>query len=240
MSRFQTAGISLILIRILRYFTDTQTGIHTATTDIFRQINVIFLIFKGVQSWPNVVFWRFNRSCSCLKGSPNSNETKAVCACVTTLLLFYCYMSRFQTAGISLILIQILRYFTDTQTGIQTATTDIFRQINVMFLIFKGVQSWPNMVLWRFNQSCSCLKGSPNSNETKAVRACVTTWLLFYCYMSQFQTAGISLLLIRILRYFTDTQTGIQTATTDILRQINPIFLFLKGVQSWPHMVFWR
>ena len=173
MSRFQTAGISLILIRILRYFTDTQTGIQTATRDIFRQINPIFLFFKGVQSWPHVVFWRFNRICS-LKGSPNSNETKAVRACVTTWLLFYCYMSRFQTAGISSILIRILRYFTDTQTSIQTATTDIFRQINPIFLFFQGVQSWPHVVFWRFNRSCSCLSGSPNSNEVLCVH---TPWV---------------------------------------------------------------
>ena len=61
-----------------------------------------------------------------------------------------------------------------------------------------------------------------------------------HCCMSRFQTAGISLILIRILRYFTDSQTGIQTATTDSFRQINPIFLFFKTVSSCPHVVFWR
>ena len=58
--------------------------------------------------------------------------------------------------------------------------------------------------------------------------------------MSQVQTDGISLILIQILRYFTDTQTGIQTATTSSFRQTYPIFLFLKRVQSCPHVVFWR
>ena len=35
---FQTAGILLFLIKILRYFTDTQTGIPTATISILRQL----------------------------------------------------------------------------------------------------------------------------------------------------------------------------------------------------------
>ena len=55
--------------------------------------------------------------------------------------------------------------------------------------------------------------------------------------MSQVQTADISSILIQMLRYFTDTQTPIQTATTSSFRHTNPIFLFLKRVQSWPHVV---
>ena len=34
---------------MLRYFTDTQTGIQTATTKNFRQINLIFPIFCGIE-----------------------------------------------------------------------------------------------------------------------------------------------------------------------------------------------
>ena len=40
-----------------------------------------------------------------------------------------------------------------------------------------------------------------------------------------------------MLRYFTDTQTGIQTATTDSFRQINPIFLFLRGCKLVPRVI---
>ena len=126
-------------------------------------------------------------------------------------------MSQVQTAGISSILMQMLRYFTDTQTGIQTATTDIFRQINPIFLFFKRVQSWSHVSFW---------------DQRKF------GWN--HCYMSQVQTAGISSILIQMLRYFTDTQTAIQTATTSIFRQINAIFPFFKTSQSCPHVVFWR
>ena len=56
--------------------------------------------------------------------------------------------------------------------------------------------------------------------------------------MSQVQTAGISLILIQMLRYFTDTQTIIQTATTDSFRQINSIFLFLRGSKVGPTWCF--
>ena len=169
MLQFQTAGISLILIRILRYFTHTQTDIQTATTDSVRHIYPIFLFLRGSKVGPT---WCFEDLTEVVVvPSPNSNEAKAVRACVTTWLLFYCCMSRFQTAGISLILIRMLRYFTDRQTAIQTATTHNFRQINPIFLFFKTVQSWPHVVFWRFNRSCSCLSGSPNSNETKPVHA---------------------------------------------------------------------
>ena len=57
-----------ILMQMLRYFTDTQTGIQTATTDIFRQINPIFLFLRGCKVGPTCHFR------SDLKGSPNSNE----------------------------------------------------------------------------------------------------------------------------------------------------------------------
>ena len=135
MSQVHTAGISSILMQMLRYFTHTQTGIQTATTDIFRQINPIFLFFKRVQSWSHVSFWdqrKFGWN--------------------------HCYMSQVQTAGISSILLQMLRYFTDTQTGIQTATTDIFRQINPIFLYFKRVQSWSHMSFPKWSQGQSELK----------------------------------------------------------------------------------
>ena len=52
-------------------------------------------------------------------------------------------MSQVQTAGISSILMQMLRYFTDTQAGIQTVTTDIFRQINITFLFLRGCKVGP-------------------------------------------------------------------------------------------------
>ena len=135
-------------------------------------------------------------------------------------------MSRFQTAGISLILIWILRYFTDTQTGIQTATTDIFRQINPIFLFFKRVQIWSHMSFPKLQ----VLSMTAKWDQQK--------FGLNHYYMSQVQTAAISSILMQMLRYFTDTQTGIQTATINIFRQINPIFLFFKRVQSWSHMSF--
>ena len=59
----------------------------------------------------------------------------------------------------------MLRYFTDNQTGIQTATTHSFREINPIFLFLRGCKVGP-MCHFR-----SDLKGSTNSNETKAVRA---------------------------------------------------------------------
>ena len=76
LSRVQTAGISLILIKILRYFTNTQTGIQTATTSIFRRINVIFLFLRGCKVGPmcHLQHTHLTEVGTYLKGSPNSNE----------------------------------------------------------------------------------------------------------------------------------------------------------------------
>ena len=50
------------------------------------------------------------------------------------------YKLHFQTAAISPFLLQILRYSTDIQTDIQTATTSIFRQIKHIFPIFRDIE----------------------------------------------------------------------------------------------------
>ena len=50
--------------------------------------------------------------------------------CVSSLVKYH-YKLHFQTAGISSFILQMLRYFTDTQTGIQTAATKNFKLLSL-------------------------------------------------------------------------------------------------------------
>ena len=74
-------------------------------------------------------------------------------------------MSQVQTAGISSIIIQNLRYFTDTPRAIQTGTTSIFRQINLIFLFFNWVQRDDYLFQSLYRESSIPLPGSPLHNH---------------------------------------------------------------------------
>ena len=54
--------------------------------------------------------------------------------------VIHCYMSQFQTAGISSILIQMLRYFTDTQTVSRQLSQALSDRLIYYFLYFHGIE----------------------------------------------------------------------------------------------------
>ena len=65
----------------------------------------------------------------------------------------YHYKLQFQTAGVSSFILQMLRYFTDTQISIQTAITKKFRQLSLPKGCFSGPQTWLHMTLWNLNSN---------------------------------------------------------------------------------------
>ena len=62
----------------------------------------------------------------------------------------YYYKLHFQTAGISSLWLQMLRYFTNTQIGIQIATTKNFRQLSLLEWCFLWSQTWLHRRCWLF------------------------------------------------------------------------------------------
>ena len=103
---------------------------------------------KQFQNWISLIFIQLQlKGILAKESSPRTRDLNHILGrfneiCTSLSSVIHCYMSQFQTAGISSILIQMLRYFTDTQTDIQTVSTSIFRQINLLFPIFSWHWIW--------------------------------------------------------------------------------------------------
>ena len=82
-----------------------------------------------MQNWISFIFIQLQlKGILAKRSSPRTKDLKYILdrfneICISLSLVIHCYMFQFQTAGVLWILIEMLRYFTDTQIGIQTAYT---------------------------------------------------------------------------------------------------------------------